>query len=204
MRGLAANDLPNLFRRTDRHGALVDDHAVAGHRLRDLAGDAEHVPEVGGTVLTLRRADGDEHDLRRPHRLGQLGGERQPAFELVAFDQFLQARFVDRHLTAPQHPDLGLDVVHADHVVPRFRQTRTQHEADIACSDDRNLHPRILLSGELSGLHRKTQSVSSAGSAVNILNHKDLLSSVLPIMLLCDSADPGGLPRGPARTDRRR
>ena len=49
--------------RADRHRALVDDDLVAVHRAADVARDAEHVLQVGGAVLALRRADGDEDDL---------------------------------------------------------------------------------------------------------------------------------------------
>ena len=62
MRGLLADDLAHLLAGADRHGALVDDDLVAVHRLGDVAGDAEHVREIGRPVLALRRADGDEDD----------------------------------------------------------------------------------------------------------------------------------------------
>ena len=73
----------NLLGGADRHGALVDDDAVAVHRPADVAGDGQHVLQIGRAILALRRADGDEDDLRAFDRAGQLRRERQPPLVLV-------------------------------------------------------------------------------------------------------------------------
>ena len=61
--GLLAHHLAHLLGGPDRHRALVDDDLVAVHRAGHVAGDAEHVLEIGRAVLRLRGADGDEDDV---------------------------------------------------------------------------------------------------------------------------------------------
>jgi hypothetical protein len=63
MRGLAADDPAHFFRRPDRDRALVDDDSVAVHGAADIARNRHHVLQIGGPVLALRRADGDENNL---------------------------------------------------------------------------------------------------------------------------------------------
>ena len=92
-------DLAHLLGGADRHGALVDDDLVAVHRPGDVAGDAEHVLQVGRAVLGLGRADGDEDDLSDARTArGSVGRERQALLGRVALDQLLEARLVDRDL----------------------------------------------------------------------------------------------------------
>ena len=90
VRRLQPDDLADLLARADRHGALVDDDLVAVHRAGDLTGDVEHVRQVGRSVLTLRRADGDEHDGRVANGLRQVGGEVEAPFLPVAADDLLE------------------------------------------------------------------------------------------------------------------
>ena len=84
VRRLAPDDRPDLLGGADRDGALVDDDLVAVHRPADVLRDPEHVLQIGRSVLALRRADRDEHDLRGFDRACQLRREGQPPFVLVA------------------------------------------------------------------------------------------------------------------------
>src|SRR5690606_12003578 len=133
-------------------------------------------------ILPLRRADGDEDDLGGAHGAGQLRGERQPL--LVALDQLLETRLVDRHAAAPQHPDLGFQLVHTHDVIARLRETGSDHQADVARTDDRNLHslkhsrspaPTTRApAGRGSGGTWKRSKVPQAEAAVYILTDKQL------------------------------
>jgi len=62
----------------------------------DGAPHAQYVLQVGGTILAGGGANGDKLDQRLFNREFDIGGKRQPAFSLVAQDQFFQPRFVDR------------------------------------------------------------------------------------------------------------
>ena len=68
-------DFADALGGADRHGALVDDDLVAVHRPRHVARDGEHMLQIGRSVLGLRRAHGDEDDLRPPHRSRKRGRE---------------------------------------------------------------------------------------------------------------------------------
>ena len=66
--GFSGDGRLDLLRRADRHGALVDDDGVLGQGPPDIARDGEHVLQIGRRRPPLRRADGDEDDLRRLER----------------------------------------------------------------------------------------------------------------------------------------
>ena len=140
MRGLPAQHLPHLRGGPDRYGALVDDDLVAVHRPADLAGDGHHVLEVGRPILAGRRPDRDEEDLRLANRPIERGREREPLFRPVAPHELFESGLVDRHLPALQHADLGGILVHADDVIAVLCETRPGHEADVARSNNRDLH----------------------------------------------------------------
>ena len=80
---------------------------------------------------------------RGPDGLGQLRREGQPLPLDVAVHQFFQARLVDGHAPATQHPHLGLELVHANHVVARLGQARSDDQTDIPGPDNGNLHPAL-------------------------------------------------------------
>ena len=61
--GFGRNHRSHFVGRPNRHGALVDDHGVPRHLASNFARDIEHMLQIGGAVLALWRADGDEHDL---------------------------------------------------------------------------------------------------------------------------------------------
>ena len=213
MRGFARDDRADLLGGADRHRALVDDDSVAVHRPADVAGDAQHVLEIGGAVLALRRADGDEDDLRGFDGAGQLGRERQPAFGRVALDELGQPGLVDGHAGPPQHPDFALVLVDADHVVARLGQAGSHHQPDISRSNDRYFHrpptPLCRVSASLNGATLPSADWMDRGPR-NLAGYhppdccqhtepKDLSSFVIP----CVRADRARLSSGAARADRR-
>ena len=92
--------------------------------------------EIGGAVLVLRRADGDEDDLGLANGARQRRRKRQPPFLAVAPHQLLEARLVNRDLPPLEHPNLGVVVVDADDVISAFGEAGTRDEAHIPGSDD--------------------------------------------------------------------
>ena len=96
--------------------------------------------QVGRPVLVLGRPDGDEDDAAPHARPSEILGELESIFRLIAPDHLLEARLVDRHDAAAQLTDLRLILVDARDVVAGFRQTGSEHQAHVACSDDRNFH----------------------------------------------------------------
>ncbi len=124
----------------DGYGGFVHDHPVARHVTGDLLGDREHVLQVGRAVLVGRGADGDELHLGVAHRLGGVCGETQAALGEVARDDRLQAGLPDRDGAGAQLVDLGLVDVHAQHVVADFREARAADQADVAGTENGELH----------------------------------------------------------------
>ena len=98
----ARHHLPHPGRGPHRHRGLVDDDLVAVHRAGDAPRDVEHVGQVRGAVLVLRRPDRDEDHLARPHRLLEVGREAQALLGDVARDHLVEAGLVDRDLAPPQ------------------------------------------------------------------------------------------------------
>src|SRR5687767_1350985 len=131
-----ADDLLHLAGGSDRHRALVDNHLVAVHRPGNLAGNAEHMLEIGGPVLVLRRADGDEDDLRLADRARQCGRKCQASFLAIAANQFLEPRLINGNLSTLQHPDLRVVVVDAYDIIATLSEAGARDEAHIPCSDN--------------------------------------------------------------------
>jgi hypothetical protein len=121
-------------------GRLGDDDQFAGHVLADLVGHAKDVTQVGGSVLVRRRAHGDEHHVGPRDRARNVGGELQAALLLVPLDHGVQPGLVNRDDVLLEPFDLLGVGVRACHVVAGFGETRTDHETDIAGTDDGNVH----------------------------------------------------------------
>jgi len=137
---LAPDGLAHTRRRSDRHSALVNHDLVAVHGLGDIAGDVEHVRQVGRSVLVLRCADRYEHDAGSPHGTSEILSELQPLFEPVPLDHLLQARLVDGHHAATKLTDLRRVFVDTRHVIAVLCQAGSQHQAHVARPDDRYFH----------------------------------------------------------------
>jgi hypothetical protein len=78
-------------------------------------------PVPTGTVdlvtMTAGRADGDEDRVGAVDRLGELGGEAQPAAFDVARHELVEPRLVDWHHALLERVDLGGVLVDADDVM---------------------------------------------------------------------------------------
>ncbi len=137
-----------------RHRALVDHHGVARHVLAERARGRQHVGQVGRAVLVRRRADRDHHDVGEMSALGRRGAEIQATLVAIALHHRLQARLVDRDLTAIEPVDLRPVQVDAQDLVTDVRKAGTGDEPDITSSDDRDFHDTSFASGDrgLKGL----------------------------------------------------
>ncbi|MNK42667.1 hypothetical protein D3C87_613580 [compost metagenome] len=69
----------HLIGGADRHRGFDDQRAIGLHVRGDLAGDVEHVAEIGRAVLIGGGADGDENQLGMLDRVTGLGTEQQAA-----------------------------------------------------------------------------------------------------------------------------
>src|SRR5262249_6136643 len=93
----------------------------------------------------------------------QVGREGQPLLAPVTLHQLQETRFVDRQLAPLQGPDLAGVLVDADHLVAALRQAGCSDQADIPCTDDRNLHRATPLgsrprSCNMNGYSRQTSA----------------------------------------------
>jgi hypothetical protein len=100
----------------------------------------EHVPQVRRAIFVRRSADGDEHDIRRRDRGGDVGREAKPPLALITFDVVVEARLVDRQDILLQPIDLRLVEVCADDGVSGLGETGADDEPDIARPDDGDVH----------------------------------------------------------------
>ena len=138
--GILGHGPLELFRGVHRHGAFLDEQAVAGHVLGDLAADLFDVGHVGLAPIARRGADGDEDDLGE--RGAFLDGRRelQPAGGDVAVNHFFEPRLVDGHFAAFQDLDLALVVVHAQHVVADLGEAGARNQSDVSGSNNCDFH----------------------------------------------------------------
>src|SRR5690606_25039346 len=113
----------------------------------DLAGDAEDVGEVGRAVLAGRRREREEEDVRGFDGLGEVRREVEAVLAEVPLEEPLDAGLEDGELAAAELLDLPLVDVHADDVVPHLGEARARDEADVAGSDNSDLHSIVVTWG---------------------------------------------------------
>src|SRR5690606_16696544 len=100
--------------------------------------------EVGPALLVRRRADADEDHLGRGVGPLFLGREGQPAGLVVALDQVVEARLVDRADAVVQFLDLpGVDV-EAGHVVARAGEAGARDQTDVTRAHHGDPHKLFL------------------------------------------------------------
>ena len=106
----------------------------------DGAGHGQHVLQVGAAVLVGRRAHGDEQHVAVRDGLRGVGGEGQAAGTVVGQHHVLEAGLEDRAMAFIQagHP-IGIDI-HAQHRMAYLGQAHRLGQADIAGSENRDLH----------------------------------------------------------------
>jgi len=83
-----------------------------------LAADTEMIYLHPGQMFAAahRCADGEKHELGLRHRFGDVGGEADAPHAQVAFQQFVEARLVNRHMALVEQIDLGRVLVDASHL----------------------------------------------------------------------------------------
>ena len=113
---------------------------MIGHVGRDLVGDAQHVFDIGRTVLVRRRADGDELESAVLDAFCCVRGEDEPAGGAVFLDEPFQTGLVDRNMALLEAFDFAGVDVDADHVMSRLGKDRRLHEADVTRSKECHLH----------------------------------------------------------------
>ena len=171
------DDLADLFGGADRHGALVDDDPVAVHRAgrcrapRRARAARSAEPSSPCGVPTAMNTICERRDRLAARSVVKT---RRP-LRLVALDELVEARLVNRNLAPSQHARPSPSSL-STHItsLPVFGQTGAKHQSDITRPDDRNLHSRPPKS-EWPAYHPQVLN------AVNILNHKDLPRSVVPV-----------------------
>jgi len=128
------------LRGADRNRALGDDQLGPIHVSADGARHIQHVLQVGRAVLIRWRAHGDENDIRPLDRGADVGGELEAAIALVAHDQRLEPRLVDRQPVLAEAVDLGRVDVGAQDIIARFGEARPRHETHVPGTENRNFH----------------------------------------------------------------
>ena len=134
------DDLAHLHRGAHRHGGFFHDDLVAVHVAADVPGHLQDHGQVGGAVLVLGGAHGDEADQALLHGRGQVGGEGQAVVLDIALDIILQPRFVNGDASLLQGLHLGDVGVHANDFIAHFGKAGPGHQTHIACADYRQFH----------------------------------------------------------------
>ena len=98
----------------------------------DLAGDVEHVLQVGRTILIGGRADGDELQQTVRHSLRRIVGESQAAIGAESLEEIFEARLVDGYLSLLQALHLLAIDIDAEHVVAYFGKAGSGYQTDVA------------------------------------------------------------------------
>ena len=142
LRRLAGDRVAHLFRAVPTGTVLLSTTTVYLFIARPMSrATVEHVLQVGRAVLTLRRADGDEDDLRCANRRRQIGREAQTLLvrDCGAPAPRGQAR---RSASAPASSVAIFAASLSTHttVVAVLGQAGAQDQTDVSCSDDGDFH----------------------------------------------------------------
>ena len=145
LHAMAVQHTANPFAGMDRHRTLFHNHLVAVDGAGNLRDHGLDIRKVGGAVLALRRAHGDEDGLAALDGCAQIGGKAHAALA-VPGQQLRQMALKDRHAALAQSLHLGFVIVHADHLVPYLRKANGSHQSHITGADhtDRNRLQRFL------------------------------------------------------------
>src|SRR6185369_12095616 len=81
------------------------------------------------------------------HRSAEIGGEGQALAREIVLHQGVELRLIDRNPALVELGDLVCVLVDADHFESEFGETSSGHQADIAATDDGNLHESLPISG---------------------------------------------------------
>ena len=128
----------------DGHGRFVDKHFVIGHLLADHAGGRLDVACVARAVVPGWSGDGDEADGGGGDSFLVAGGEAEPFLVDVPFDDFFEARLVDRDDSFFEVFDFRLVDIEAYDLVSHFREAGAGDKSDVSCSYNQNLHTSFL------------------------------------------------------------
>ena len=137
---VALDGFGNFLAGFDGHRAFVHHDLVAGHGAGDVAGHALDVAQVHRAVRLGRGGDGDEDDVGFLNAFRRALGEAEPPGGDVFPDEFFQSRFIDGNTSRLQQFDLGGVAVHADNLVTDLGKAGSRYQADVASSDDGQLH----------------------------------------------------------------
>ncbi|MNC23727.1 hypothetical protein D3C75_717610 [compost metagenome] len=126
--------------RADRRGRFVDDQLGAVGMFEDAVDHGKHVLQVGAAIGLWRGADGNELQPGVVGRFAGVGGETQATAGQVLLQHRRKAGLEDRAVACIEAGDpLGVDI-HAQHRVPHLGQAHCLGEADIAGTENRDLH----------------------------------------------------------------
>ncbi|MNE51748.1 hypothetical protein D3C80_1463890 [compost metagenome] len=127
---------------TYRYCRLVHHQAWACQVAPQAVGNAQHMLQIGRTVLLAGRAHGDKHHLGTGQRLLPIIAEQQAARLHAAVQERRQAWLVDRALALAQlHQALRI-TLQAGHPVAHFGKTGRRYQADIPRPDHTEFHGR--------------------------------------------------------------
>src|SRR5215210_5100372 len=113
--------------------------AVLTRRARPIARHVSHVREVGRSVAALRRADGDEEDVRALYDLGQPLGASKLEPSCALGDELLEAGLVERDPSLSEACHALLVVVQACHPVFYIGKRRPGRQPDVARPNDTHI-----------------------------------------------------------------
>ena len=126
----------HLLTGPDRHGALHDEHGIAG-KLGEVVEDAPDVGEVRVAGVRRRRADADVEEVGVRRRLVRVERERHSLG--VPLDELDEAGLVEREPSFAQRVDpLGGDIPDHD-VVAELGEAGSRDDADPAGTEDPDL-----------------------------------------------------------------
>jgi hypothetical protein len=123
-----------------RDGALVHDHAIARQNVGNFSRDFLNEAKIDTAVRLLRSGHGDEDDLRIVDAVLDAAGETEPLRGNVPVNDFFEAGLVDGNFAGPQRFHFPRIVIDADDVVAYVCKTSARDEADVAGTDDGNIH----------------------------------------------------------------
>ena len=117
------------------------------NRTGNLAGHRVDIGQIGVAGLALRRAHGDEDDLRRLRGVAKVGGELNLATGTMPSEQLGEELLMNRHQALVEFVYLVFIVVDAQDPMADFSKACGRHQTNVSRSDyrDRNGFAHLVL-----------------------------------------------------------
>ena len=109
----------------------------------NLASNLTHIAEVARAIGLGRRAHADKGAVGIGNAFFQTGGKRKATIGAAVAHHGFKPRLKNMHGTGVELFDHSGINIHAGHGIAHFSKACRTYEANVACSDDAQLHNKV-------------------------------------------------------------